>query len=278
MRMEGGRSRIRIDEDLGGLELIEAVHDRPYFARHAHPTYAIGLVHRGANRFRYRGAFHTASAGALCTVTPDEAHSVEPAGDAGFAYRCLYPRIEMMRLAAESLGGRRVAGTLALPPVIEDATAARSIRALFEAEEVGAPRLVRETKLLAILARVVVRHATAPVVPRTSTPSAAALARARDYLAEHFAENVSLSRLATMVGLDPFALLRGFSRVHGLPPHAWLLQERVRRAQSLLRTGLPPARVAAELGFADQSHLTRHFKRIVGVTPGRYRAGCGASS
>ena len=62
-------------------------------------------------------------------------------------------------------------------------------------------------------------------------------------------------------------------------PHAFLEQPRVRRAQSLLRTGLLPADVAAEVGFADQSHLTRHFKRIVGVTPGRYRAGArGASS
>ena len=274
-----GRSRIRIDEDLGGLELIEAVHDRPYFARHAHPTYALGLVQWGANRFRYRGAFHTAAAGALCTVTPDEAHAVEPAGDAGFAYRCLYPPLEMVQLAAESLGGRRVTGTLALPPVIEDAAAARSIRALFEAEEAGAPRLARETRLLTLLGRIVVRHATAPVVPRVRVPPGAALARARDYLAEHCSENVSLTRLAAIVGLDPFALLRGFSRAYGVPPHAWLLQERVRRARSLLRTGRLPADVAAEVGFADQSHLTRHFKRIVGMTPGRYRAAArGASS
>jgi AraC-like DNA-binding protein len=273
-----GRSRIRIDRDLGGLELIEAVHDRPYFARHAHPTYAVGLVQWGANRFRYRGAFHTAAAGALCTVTPDEAHAVEPAGDVGFAYRCLYPSVEMMRLAAESVRGRRVTGTLALTPVIEDPAAARSIRALFEAEEAGAPRLARETELLALLARIVLRHATAPVVPRAYSPAVAGLARARDYLSEHCSENVSLARLAALVGLDPFALLRGFSRVYGLPPHAWLIQERVRRARKLLRTGLPPADVAAEVGFADQSHLTRHFKRIVGMTPGRYRAGARASS
>lgn len=266
-----GSARIRIDEDLGGLELIEAVHRRPHFARHAHPTYAIGVVGWGANRFRYRGAFHTAAAGALCTVTPDEAHAVEPAGDAGFAYRCLYPPAEMMRLAAESVSGKRVTCTLALPPVIDDAEAARSICALFEAEVTGAPRFVREAQLLALLARVVIRHATAPVVPGAKAPPASALARAHEYLAEHCSENVSLVRLATTVGLDPFTLLRGFSRAYGLPPHAWLLQERVRRAQALLRVGLSPAEVAAEVGFADQSHLTRHFKRILGVTPGRYR-------
>jgi AraC-like DNA-binding protein len=268
------RARIRIARDLGGLEMIDAVHPRPRFARHAHPTYAIGLVSWGANRFRYRGAFHTAPAGALCTVTPDEAHEIEPAGGGGFAYRCLYPSVEAVRGAAEAVGGRRPAGTLALPPVIEDAATARLLAAVFDAEDAGAPRLAREARLLDLLARVVTRHATALVVTRAPRPPAVALARARDYLAAHCAENVSLARLAATVGVDPFALLRGFARAYGLPPHAWLVQERVRRAQALLREGLAPGEVAAAVGFADQSHLNRCFKRIVGITPGRYRSCC----
>ncbi|HTP24466.1 MAG TPA: AraC family transcriptional regulator [Anaeromyxobacteraceae bacterium] len=267
-----GDVRVRIVEDLGGLEFIEAIHRRPRFPRHAHATYALGAVLWGTNRFRYRGAFHTATAGALCTVTPDEPHAVEPAGDGGFAYLCLYPPIELMRLAAESAGGRRLTGTLALAPVIRDAEMARRIRALFEAEATGTARLVRETQLLALLARAAVRHATAPVTPGAQqTPSASALASARDYLAAHCVENVSLTRLASAVGLDPFALIRGFSRAYGLPPHCWLVQERVRRAQALLRAGLSPSATAAQVGFSDQSHLNRHFKRVLGVTPGRYR-------
>jgi len=269
---------MRIVADLGGLELIEAVHRRPHFTRHAHPTYALGVVRWGANRFRYRGALHAAGAGALCTVTPDEAHSVEPAGDAGFAYWCLYPTVERVRQAAEAVAGKRLSRTLALPAVIEDAPAARLVCALFEAEAAGAPRLAREAQLLALLARVVVRHATDPVTPSARPAHAAALARARDYLAAHCSENVSLGRLSAATGLDPYALLRGFSRAYGLPPHSWLLQERVRRAQALLRAGGAPAEVAAEVGFSDQSHLTRCFKRILGVTPGRYRRAAGAGA
>lgn len=265
-----GRARIRFVEDLGGLELIEAVHPRPYFSRHAHPTYAIGLVSWGANRFRYRGSFHIAVAGALCTVTPDEAHAVEPAGG-GFAYRCLYPSTDALRAVAESVAGRRPSGTLILPPVVEDAATAALVAGVFAAEDAGASRLDREARLLALLTRVVVRHATAAVVPRLLPPPPAALRRARDYLAEHCAENVSLARLAAIAELDPFQLVRGFSRVFGLPPHSWLVQERVRRAQTLLRGGLAPADVAARVGFSDQSHLNRHFKRIVGISPGRYR-------
>jgi len=71
--------------------------------------------------------------------------------------------------------------------------------------------------------------------------------------------------------MSPFALVRAFRGATGLPPHAYLNQQRVRLARSLLDRGLPPARVAAEAGFADQAHLTRHFMRVVGVPPAAYQ-------
>ena len=116
-----------------------------------------------------------------------------------------------------------------------------------------------------------VRHATSPLPLRTLEPALTSLARARDYLAAHCAENVSLHELSALTQLSPFAFLRGFSRAYGLPPHAWLVQERVRRSTVLLRMGRSLTAVASELGFSDQSHFTRHFKRMLGVTPGRYR-------
>ena len=74
-----------------------------------------------------------------------------------------------------------------------------------------------------------------------------------------------------MTGLSQFALLRAFRAETGLPPHAYLNQIRVRRARTLLDGGITPADVAMTTGFADQAHLTRHFKRVVGVPPGAYQ-------
>ena len=71
--------------------------------------------------------------------------------------------------------------------------------------------------------------------------------------------------------MSPFALLRAFRRETGLPPHAYLNQQRVRLARLLLDRGVAPAAVAAQAGFADQAHLSRHFKRVVGVPPGAYQ-------
>lgn len=265
-----GVCRIRIARDLGGLELVEARHPEPRFGRHAHATYAIGVVTWGVNRFRYRGEWQQAPAGALCTVTPEEVHEVEPAGEVGFAYRCIYPSVSQIQGAAEAVFGRRPRGTLALPPVIADATAGELVSALFDDgwEEGG---LARETRLAELLMRVTARHALEAVASRASEPVPRGVSLAREYLADNLAENVSLTALAAISAMDPFALVRGFTQAYGIPPHAWLVQQRVRRAKDLLRAGQQPADAAAALGFADQSHLTRHFQRLLGFTPGRYR-------
>ncbi len=83
----------------------------------------------------------------------------------------------------------------------------------------------------------------------------------------------SVAAAARRGGLSREAFSRGFRRRHGLPPQPFRAMLRLNAARRLLRDGLPPAAVAAETGFADQSHLGRAFRRAFGVTPGRYRAG-----
>ncbi|MFD0776484.1 helix-turn-helix transcriptional regulator, partial [Streptomonospora algeriensis] len=87
------------------------------------------------------------------------------------------------------------------------------------------------------------------------------------------ADPPGLEELAAAVDTPPFALLRAFRSAHGLPPHAYVNDIRVQRARRLLGEGIPPADVAACLGFADQPHLTRHFKRSTGVPPGAFQRG-----
>lgn len=266
-------ARVTILKEWGGLELFEATFDHPRFPRHAHATYAMGVVHRGVNYFRYRGVEHSAPRGLVCTVTPDETHDVEPKAPHGFAYRCLYPSLDLVRSVAETIARGPIRGTCFLPPVIDDPTLAALVDTVFETTRSRGAELARDTALSALLRRAITRHAQKPVVERATKPPRRAVVLARDYLAAHVSENITLPCLVEASGLDVFSLVRGFRSAYGLPPHAWLVQERVRRAQALLREGLPAARVATAVGFTDQSHLTRCFKRILGVTPGCYSAG-----
>jgi transcriptional regulator GlxA family with amidase domain len=115
------------------------------------------------------------------------------------------------------------------------------------------------------------RHSTkAPL----STPSRgredAGVRRAQDFLNANYNQEVLLSNLASLANLSPYHFHRVFTRQTGLPPHAYQVQLRVARARDLLRKRLPIAHVAAITGFADQSHFTRHFKRLVGITPALY--------
>lgn len=105
-----------------------------------------------------------------------------------------------------------------------------------------------------------------------ATPSrtSAAIARALDHIEENFSERIDLEDLAAIAELSVFRFATVFRRQVGLPPHRYLCHVRVRRAQALLRDGVPPAIAAIEVGFFDQSHLSRHFKSACGMTPGRY--------
>jgi AraC-like DNA-binding protein len=96
---------------------------------------------------------------------------------------------------------------------------------------------------------------------------------ALEYPDAHFLENVTLSELSDIADLSEFHLLRLFRATVGLPPHAYLIQKRIDHARGLLSQSLPIVQVGLEAGFADQSHFTKWFKKIVGVTPGQYRRG-----
>ncbi len=111
--------------------------------------------------------------------------------------------------------------------------------------------------------------------PATKAPSTErALRCIRLKLDEDGERHVDLATLAALTGLSRFQVLRAFKRRYGLPPHTYQLRVRLGKAQEALRRGEAPAMVAAATGFVDQSHLARHFKRALGVTPGQYvRAG-----
>ena len=93
-----------------------------------------------------------------------------------------------------------------------------------------------------------------------------------NYIEGHLEAGPNLGQMAAVAHLSPYHFARQFKAATGLPPHQFVIARRVERAKELLqrRGGLNLAAVAARVGFADEGHFARHFKRLVGVTPGRF--------
>lgn len=155
--------------------------------------------------------------------------------------------------------------------VIDDVAVARRFAAFFAiSRDAALPGLAREENLGEALGEHVGRHGERGR-PRDRLGRGLAV-RVRDVLAERFADAVTLADLEAVTGADRFRLIRAFRSAFGLPPHAWQVQVRLARARSLIRAGAAIAAAAAATGFADQSHLTRMFKRSYGYTPGAIAA------
>ncbi|MEV7007672.1 AraC family transcriptional regulator [Streptosporangium sp. NPDC051022] len=257
---------------LPGVDLLRARYVTHRFTRHAHDAYAIGVIVSGVEEFDYRGARHRAGAGSVVLVDPDQAHTGHAGEPGGWTYRMLYPSVEVIgEIAAELLAGR---GTPCFPEaVVSSPHSAALLGAAHDAAERG-DNLASSTLARAAFGTLLRQHA-ARVPPETRLPGDPRAVRlAREILHDRLVDPPTLEDLALAVRAKPFALIRAFKAATGLPPHAYLNTLRVRQARGLLDSGLPAAQVAADVGFTDQAHLTRHFKRIVGVPPAAYqRAG-----
>jgi AraC-like DNA-binding protein len=254
-----------------GVDLLRARFITHRYGRHAHETYTFGLIEAGIEEFDYGGTLMRAGPGAVALLNPEVVHTGQAATSAGWAYRVLYPDVAVVTEVASQLGWRR--GTPGFPQtVLYDERSAALLRSAHRAAELG-DRLASSSLLTAALARLLTAHARvgAVVTPGPVRQSPASIGALCELLHERLADPPSLSELAAMTGRSQFAVLRAFRAETGLPPHAYVNQVRVRRARTLLDQGVAPADVAMTTGFADQAHLTRHFKRVVGVPPGAYQ-------
>jgi AraC-like DNA-binding protein len=260
-------------EVFGGLELLRAHFAKFTFSLHAHEEFMIVVTASGVALPQLWGSVHRVGAGDIFVLSPNEVHGGGPAEDSIWCYRSFYlPSALMQRVAQEFIGGER-----GLPQftktVVNDPQLATQLYQAHQLLEEPHSVLACETYLVEALATLIERHA----VSKAATPQIGvehqAVKVVKAYLETLPAENVSLETLAQEAGLSPFRLCRVFRRETGLSPHAYQILVRVRLAKALLMKGIPIAQAAVAAGFFDQAHLTRHFKRIFGVTPGHYLGG-----
>jgi AraC-like DNA-binding protein len=238
--------------------------------RHIHETFQIMLVEAGAQEIVIAGQHRSAPVGSIVVVHPEEAHSEGPARGQSWSARAFYPNLSMVLDAARS-GGVKATGTPCFDErVIHDPDLAAILSRLHRLMESTGRALERQTLAIMAAAKLLSRHGRRSAIRAAPACGDTPIRRVLECLQDRYTEDLALEELAAVAGLSTFHLVRTFARVHGMPPHAYLLQIRIFRARALLFSGQPIADVAASLGFTDQSHFTRSFKRLLGVTPGQY--------
>jgi AraC-like DNA-binding protein len=255
--------------EFGDLELFRARSIQFAYARHSHAAYSIGVIEAGLGGNVYRGSAYLAPPQTVVVMMPDEVHTGYSAGELPLTYRMLYVSPESLQQIAGGEDAR------VLPyfrkPIIEDARLAAGVRHLHHILEASSDNLERESSLIETISALVYCYAAEQVPTGISSREQHVVAQIKDYLQAHLDSSITLAQLARHVQRNPSYLIRLFRKATGLSPFAYLTQIRVGRAKQLLSRGHPTADVAQAVGFADQSHLTRRFRAIVGVTPGRFQ-------
>ncbi|MEZ0068214.1 AraC-like DNA-binding protein [Streptacidiphilus sp. MAP12-20] len=247
----------------GVTEVFHARFTEHAYPMHVHDVWTLLIVDTGAVRYDLNrhacGTLHET----VSLLPPHIPHNGSPATPEGFRKRVLYLDLSVLDAA--------LIGSAADTPDLADLLLRRRVGQLHTVLANRGDELEAESRLAFIGERL--RGHLRPMAATVRPPERerGVAEHLRDLLDARVVQGVTLNEAAELVHAHPAHLVRAFSAAFGLAPHQYLTARRVERARSLLLDGLPPAEAATAAGFYDQAHLGRHFKRIVGVSPGRFR-------
>ncbi|WP_442813236.1 helix-turn-helix domain-containing protein [Streptomyces sp. NBC_01244] len=248
----------------GVVEVFHARFTAHAYPMHVHDAWTLLIVDDGAVRYDLDRHRRGTPGDTVSLLPPQVAHNGSAATPHGFRKRVVY--LDTTLLDARFIGAA-VDG-----PDLADPVLRRRVGQLHRVLAAPGDEFEAESRLALIGERLRTLLRPRLELPQCqAVPPGPGLARSlRELLDERAAGGLSLEEAAGLLQAHPAHLVRAFSAAFGIAPHQYLVSRRVSLARRLLLDGRPAAEVAAAAGFYDQSHFTRHFKRVVGTTPGRY--------
>ncbi|WP_330349086.1 helix-turn-helix transcriptional regulator [Streptomyces sp. NBC_00582] len=246
----------------GVVEVFHAHFTEHAYPMHVHDVWTLLIVDDGAVRYDLDRHRHGTPHDTVTLLPPHVPHNGSSATPHGFRKRVLY--LDGTRLG-EDLIGAAVDRPDLRDPVLRD-----RVGRLHTALARSGDELEAESRLAFVGERLRTHLRPSAAVPGPPRPGPDLARRLRELLDASVVRGVGLEEAARVLRAHPAHLVRAFSGAYGIAPHQYLTSRRVERARRLLLDGMPAGEVAAAAGFFDQSHLTRHFRKSVGVTPGRY--------
>ena len=256
------------DRHFTGLSLLHADFTTHEYPQHTHDALVIAVTEQGGSVVKSRGELQDATPSTLFVFNPEEPHGGWMGPSERWRYRSLYlTRQALDRLAAE-LGIAEVPyftrNTFADPDLI------RVFQSMHEALEEGHDVFQERELLVGGFGELFRRHGSGRGDIEGGPRDVKLFQKVQDRMRAEHARELKLEDLASDVGLTTFQLIGLFKRCFGMTPHAYLTQVRLGEACRHLRHGRPLADIATDVGFYDQSALTRHFKRCYGITPRQF--------
>jgi AraC-like DNA-binding protein len=263
--VDGVGNRIRIGRGSTGIERLEARFVGHAFSPHRHDTYAIGVTLLGVQTFGYRGMQRYCLPGQCHVLHPDEVHDGSAGTAKGFGYKIVYIDPSLIQQALDGKALPFVSDPIVEKRVFRDALP----RALWRLDEP-----------IDDVARMEIVTAVADLLDRASRTGTKkqgslrlpGLLRVRDLIAADPTTRHSVETLEGVSGLDRWALARQFRAAFGTCPSNFRTMRQLDEARRMISGGRPLAEAALEAGFADQSHMSRLFKRAYGLTPAKWAA------
>jgi AraC-like DNA-binding protein len=262
-KAKANKDWVRLAQQPGKIERIEAYFSGHGYEPHRHDTYAIGRTLSGVQSFHYRGSKQHSLPGGTMVLHPDEIHDGEAGTNDGFQYRMLYIDPALIQ---KILGGKPlpfIPGGISSDPRLFAAT-----EPLLKAPEESFDTLEEDDALYDLA------HTLAVVGGqrfRRNLVDYQSAERAREYIHTEFIHNITLDTLSAVSGRDRWSLSRDFRALYGTSPYRYVTMRRLEYCRRLIQAGLSLAEAAAAAGFSDQSHMTRQFIKTLGMSPGRWQ-------
>jgi len=255
------------------VEVRYVLHSAKHYKPHFHDTFSFGVIEEGEVEFFHDEQRSNLRTGELIAFNPEAVHACNPVKDKARSYHMIYLDVGWCKAFQENMWHTTLGEFVPVDRVtLSDAGLYRDFLALSVLLRDRTVFYLEKEEILYqfmhdFFEKFIPDHAPDDLSENASEQH---MENAKTYIKDQVCDNITVAQIAQEVSLSEYHFIRLFKQHTGLSPHAYLLNQKIILAQRLLMRGIPIAEVAQEVGFVDQSHLSRHFQAIVAMTPGEF--------
>ncbi len=254
------------------ITVLDATMSDFSYSKHAHEEYSLGVTLQGRQDFFCQNSFHKSASGNVLLFNPEDVHDGHSGGEQALKYKMLYIHPDEFSPLFKALGYQQQSILRLNQPVVDNPILRHQILRLSSTlQQSNYSTMEFEAGLFQIAQSLVAISGSLELGTQSSKRVDKLLLRARDYILASLEHNISIDDIAQVATMSKFHFIRQFRQQFGITPHQYVLSCRVNLARRIIESGKSLNQAAFEAGFADDSHLNRHFKRIYGLTPKRFQ-------